>query len=380
MMRRAYGESFFQKVADVIQKAISDQKIDFIIHSGDFFNRSKPPPEVIDRAVKSFQPAIQKEIPIYILPGNHERSKLPLGLLPFNGNFNLFTKPTSFIFEKNGNTIKLTGFPYIRKNVKRKFNSLVKRAWFQCEGKQIKKPDFSILVIHQLIKGSCIENYTFRRNHNVVSFQQIPQKFNYIACGHVHRFQFLHNTKLDSIQSTNEFYSAKQDSSNHSWQFSNVPSQKSPIFRGPLISYAGSLERVSLAERKEPKGYIVCQLQASKHGIQSIEYKFHELPAINMVYLVWDLSKTSMADYVKQTLDTLYRVHTNSKSSQSQSEKRLTAIFRIRIRGKGSYSNEDIKYLRQEARRCNIYLTFSYRSVFEKKESTKKDLASKRNY
>ena len=120
MLRRAYGELFFQKIANVIQKAISNHHIDFIIHSGDFFNRSKPPPDVIDRAVKSFRPAIQKEIPIYILPGNHERSKLPLGLLPFsNGNINLFKKPSSFIFEKNGITIKLTGFPYIRKNAKK---------------------------------------------------------------------------------------------------------------------------------------------------------------------------------------------------------------------------------------------------------------------
>ncbi|MFX0123288.1 MAG: exonuclease SbcCD subunit D [Candidatus Hodarchaeota archaeon] len=362
LLRRSYGESFFRKVTEVIQKAISDHSVDFIIHSGDFFNRSQPHPEIIDRAVKSFQPAIQREIPIYILPGNHERSKLPLGLLPFsNGNINLFKKPSSFIFEKNGITIKLTGFPYMRKNVKGKFNTLVREAWFQCTGKQTKKPDFSILVIHQLIKGSCIENYTFKRGHNVVSFRQIPQKFNYIACGHVHRFQFLYNTRLNSIQSSNEFCSAKQDYSNHSWQFSNETSPTSPIFRGPLISYAGSLERVSLVERREPKGYIICQIETSKHGIQSINYNFHELPAIQMMYLIWDLHKAPMADYVKQTLNTLNRFHINRISSQSHRENDLTAILRVMIRGTGIYSNKDIKYLKQEARRCNIYLTISYR-------------------
>lgn len=356
--RRAYGETFFQKVTDVVKKAVFNHQVDFIIHSGDFFNRSKPPSEVVDRAVKSFLPAIQKEIPIYILPGNHERSKLPLGLLPFsNENIHLFSKPLSFIFEKNDAKIKLTGFPYIRRNVKRNFYSLVKKAWFH----QKEKTDFAILVIHQLIEGSCIENYTFRRGHNVIMFQQIPQKFNYIACGHVHRFQFLYNPRLGSIRSTNKFFSIKQHANNHTWQFNGRSNVTSPIFKGPLLSYAGSLERVSFTERNEPKGYIIGQFETGKNGAQSIDYKFHKLPAVQMVYLNWDLYKATITDYVDKTLDTLYNIHANSES-QNQGENAIIAIFRIRIHGKGSYSKTDIKYFREEARRCNTYLTFSYKA------------------
>jgi DNA repair exonuclease SbcCD nuclease subunit len=358
LLRRAYGELFFQKVADVVQKAISKHQIDFIIHSGDFFNRSKPPPEVVDRAVKSLKPAIHKEIPIYILPGNHERSKLPLGLLPFsNENIHLFSKPQSYIYEKNGISIKLSGFPYIRKNVKKHFNSLIKKAWSQCVG-QSTKSDYSILVIHQLIEGSYIENYTFRRGHNVVSFKPVPQKFNYIACGHVHRFQFLLNPQLKSIWSTNKFYSVQQNSKKHSLYFKGRSNLSSSISRGPLISYAGSLERVSLAERNEPKGYIIGELVATKRGIQSIGFEFHELPAIRMVYLIWDLNEGTMVEYVKKTLETIYEIHTDHK----QSEKGIVAIFRIRIRGKGVYSKQDINYLKQEAIRCNIYLNFTYKA------------------
>ncbi|MHA2247426.1 MAG: metallophosphoesterase family protein, partial [Candidatus Hodarchaeales archaeon] len=95
LKRRAYGELFFRKITEVLNKAISVHHVDFIIHSGDFFNRSKPPPEVVNRGIKPFQLAAQKGIPIYVLPGNHERSRLPLGLLPFYDNINLFTKPSS---------------------------------------------------------------------------------------------------------------------------------------------------------------------------------------------------------------------------------------------------------------------------------------------
>ena len=355
LLRRAYGELFFQKVSDIVQKAISQHQIDFIIHSGDFFNRSKPPPEVVDRAVKSLMPAIQKEIPIYILPGNHERSKLPLGLLPFsNENIHLFSKPQSYIYKKNGISIKLSGFPYVRKNVKMHFNSLIKKAWSQCAGPS-KKSDFSILVIHQLLEGSCIENYTFKRGHNVVSLQQIPQKYNYIACGHVHRFQFLLNSQLKSIRSTNKVYSVKQNSKEYSLYIEGRSKLNSSVFRGPLISYSGSLERVSFAERNEPKGYIIGELVSSKRGIQSIGFEFHELPAIRMVNLIWDLNKGTIVEYAKKTLENMYEI-------QKQREKGIAAIFRIRIRGKGVYSKQDINYLKQEAERCNIYLTFTYKA------------------
>ena len=356
--RRAYGEIFFQKVTDVVQKAVFNHQVDFIIHSGDFFNRSKPPSEVVDRAVKAFLPALQKEVPIYILPGNHERSKLPLGLLPFsNENIHLFSRPLSFIFEKNDVKIKLTGFPYIRRNIKRNFHSLVRKAWFH----QRKKTEFAILVIHQLIEGSCIENYTFRKGQNVIMFQQIPQKFNYIACGHVHRFQFLYNPRLGSIRSSNKLFSVKQNASNYTWQFEGRSNVTSPIFRGPLLSYAGSLERVSLMERNEPKGYIIGQFEIAKNGVQSIEYKFHKLPAVKMVYLNWDLYKATMTDYADKTLDTLYNIHSNNEL-QNQGKNAITAIFRIRIQGKWNYSKKDIEYVKEEARRCNIYLTFSYKA------------------
>ena len=89
-LKKEYCNLFFTKSEEVIKKAIKDHKIDFIIHSGDFFNRSKPPPEVIDRAVKPFSATAIKGIPIYLLPGNHVRGKLPFGMLHYQDNINVF--------------------------------------------------------------------------------------------------------------------------------------------------------------------------------------------------------------------------------------------------------------------------------------------------
>ncbi len=358
--RRAYGELFFQKIEEVINQAISEHHVDFIIHSGDFFNRSKPPPEVVDRGVKPFQLAAKRGIPIFIIPGNHERSKLPLGLLPFsNDNINLFSKPCSYTFKKNGFSIKLTGFPYIRHNIKKNFSSILKKAWINSLGRNPIKPDYSILVTHQLIEGSRIEHYTFRSGQDVVSFRQIPKLLNYVACGHVHRFQFLYNPSFSSVKSTNKSYFIEQDNINQIWQFNGKNGLKSSQFPNPIIAYTGSLERVSLAEKNEPKGYIIGELQLSEtgHKINDVKYQFHELDALKMVYLVWDLSKATIDDYVTQTLEKLYSV-----STLRRDEKRggLSGIFRVKIQGKRYDSSKNLEHLKQEAKRLNIYLTFSY--------------------
>ena len=68
-LRRAYGELFFRKVEEVIRRAISIHKIDFIIHSGDFFNRSKPPHEVVDRGVKPFNLLPERGFPFLLSQG-----------------------------------------------------------------------------------------------------------------------------------------------------------------------------------------------------------------------------------------------------------------------------------------------------------------------
>ena len=358
--RRAYGELFFQKLEEVINKAVTEHQVDFIIHTGDFFNRSKPPPEVVDRGVKPFQLAAKRGIPIFIIPGNHERSKLPLGLLPFSDtNINLFSEPCSYIFKKKEITVKLTGFPYIRHKIRQRFLNTLSKAWKNSESKKSLKPDYSILVTHQLIDGSRIEKYTFRNGHDVVSFHQIPKKINYVACGHVHRFQFLYNHGYSAIKSTNKLFCIEQDNIKQRWQFNGKNGFKSSRFHNPIIAYAGSLERVSIAEKNEPKGYIIGEVQLTEMGskINNVTYQFHELNAIKMEYLVWDLSKATIDDYVTLTLKKMYSIYSSKKGEKSLG---LTAIFKVKIQGEKYDSSKNLEYLKQEAKRLNIYLTFSY--------------------
>ncbi len=357
-LRRAYGELFFRKVEKVIREAISIHNIDFIIHSGDFFNRSKPPPEVMDRGVKPFQLATRKGIPVFIIPGNHERSRLPLGLLPFAiENICVFTHPCSYCFEKDGLSIKITGFPYIRHQARKTFSETLAKAWSKSSSYNSTKYDFSILVVHQLFAGSHIEDYTFSRGYNVVPMLQVLRKFNYIACGHVHRFQFLYENKPSLLKSTNRFYSVRQDYGAFNWCFDDENNDCSH-FPNPVIAYAGSLERVSFKERNEPKGYLIGELKPSitGHRTMNLEYQFHELSAVKMIHNIWDLSKSSMRDYINQTLEEMYDFHSTYKSNRNQPQEDLTGIVRIRIQGRKLHNNTFLDHFKREAKRLGFYL------------------------
>jgi DNA repair exonuclease SbcCD nuclease subunit len=359
LLRRAYGELFFLKVEKIIREAISIHKIDFIIHSGDFFNRSKPPPEVVDRGVKSFEFAARKGIPVFIVPGNHERSRLPIGLLPFsNDNLKVFADPCSYFFEKYGMSIKITGFPYIRHNARISFSEILKKAWNNSSANNTMRCDYSILVVHQILAGCRVENYTFRRGFDVVPMLQSLRKFNYIACGHVHRFQFLYETESPFLKSTNRFYLAEQDPRACNWHFDNKYSDCSQ-FPNPIIAYAGSLERVSFMEKNEPKGYIIGELKPSNKGQRTMNLKcqFHELSAVKMIYNIWDLSKSSANDYMNQTIEEMWGVHSTYKSNRNKRGGDLTGIIRIGIKGQRFHNNTILDYLKEEAKMLGFYLT-----------------------
>ncbi len=354
-LKKEYSNLFFTKSEEVIKKAIDDHKIDFIIHSGDFFNRSKPPPEVIDRAVKPFSETANKGIPIYLLPGNHERSKLPFGLLHYQDNINVFKIPRSFVFKKNAVIIQLTGFPYIRHYARDKFTEVVKQASkhnFKIQ------PHFKILVTHQLIEGSRVYNYVFRSGHNVIQSSDVPMGFSYIACGHVHRFQFLKQRKYSSsLLSTNEYGLIKQNCLTRKWQLIKNGNQSSATMSDPIIAYPGSLERVSLAERFEQKGFIIGKLFFSNelNQITHAEYKFHEIESVKMIYQTWNLSEKSSEEYIKNLFNELLEISVDSSSHS----KNLKGVIRIKIQGPRKLLSTELTEIKNECEKLNFYVTFS---------------------
>lgn len=249
--RRRRGHDFFANFERSLQPAI-DGDVDLVVHGGDLFYRSKVPAALVDMAMAPLVKVVDAGTPVYIVPGNHERSSIPLHLWTAHPNLHIFDQPRNFLWSGSKGSIALSGFPFARKGRDR-FRQLVVQTGFE------DKPEIPrLLCIHQAVEGAQVgpSDFTFRSGADVVRGRDIPAGFSAVLSGHIHRAQTL----------THDL-------------------EGRPL-AAPVI-YPGSIERTSFAERREHKGYVVLTigLLGRDKGVL-LEVSFIQLPARPMVSLV----------------------------------------------------------------------------------------------
>ncbi len=362
MLRHQYGKSFFNKVEQIFQSNIRKNKIDFILHGGDFFNRSEPFPDVVKKATSSLLWAA-KYVPIYLIPGNHERSKLPIGLLEYHENIHIFSKPCSYLFEKDEFRVKIAGFPYIRHHAQKKIKPVVSKAWKNEITKFRTHPHYSILLMHQLVQGSRVEHYTFNRGHNVVKSRDIPPYFDLVATGHVHRYQSLYEDNKRIVSSHTQ-HRMSQNVPSKTWCFISSSKQESKSFPNPMICYSGSCERVSMMERNEDKGYIYGRIDFNEtinHQSLKMELEFIPQPSVIMKYLKWDLTIKPLEQSMDELKFLIQKLYTNHSDSS------LAGIIHVSIQNPESTQFSEISPLVNYAKEKGVLLTFRWKK--KEKES-----------
>ena len=170
-------EKDFYEVFEKITDKIIEEKVDFVIHSGDLFDNSRPSP----LALLTFQKCLIKlknaNIPVYAIAGNHD-SVLRKGAIPPQVLFKKFglkvISPinTNYMYED----VFIAGLPYYSssqyKNLKNKLSDLSKKA---------ANHEKSILVLHQ-----GIDKY-FNLQYEL-EIGDVPDNFTYYAMGHLHNF------------------------------------------------------------------------------------------------------------------------------------------------------------------------------------------------
>ena len=271
--RRRRGEDFFRNFKLALQPALLRQ-VDLVIHGGDLFYRSRIPEQLVQMSMEPMQEVAENGIPVYIVPGNHERSRIPPGLWSDTPNLFIFDQPRTFLFRKADTTLAISGFPFIRK-IRDQFSETLRQTDYLNH-----KTDLQILCMHQAVEGAQVgpSNYTFRSGEDVLPGQNIPAAFTAVLSGHIHRSQIL-----------------KKD----------LQGRAMPA---PVI-YPGSIERTSFAESAEEKHYAVLELQARKNSGKLV---FHRLPARPMVTLEVDITACSPAELHQQIRTLLIPLDPNS--------------------------------------------------------------------
>jgi DNA repair protein SbcD/Mre11 len=213
--KRRRGIDFFHNFDEVLSYA-KNNNADLVIHGGDLFYRTLVPAPIIDMVYERIFDFAQSGIPIVIVPGNHESSRLPVSLFMQHPNIHYYTKAQIFKFSFKGVNFDIAGFPCIRKDVFSKFPGIANEIQSLLRTESVK-----LLCMHQSIGGAKVgpSDFTFRKSKDVIPIEDLPTPYNLILSGHIHRTQIL-------------------------WSKNKTP-----------ILYPGSIERTAFAEKDEEKGF-----------------------------------------------------------------------------------------------------------------------------
>ncbi|NIO06038.1 MAG: hypothetical protein GTN74_15995, partial [Proteobacteria bacterium] len=253
--RRRRGVDFFQNFNRALGPAFKGQ-VDLVVHGGDLFYRSRIPTVHVAEAFKPLLKIAEGGTPIFIVPGNHERSRIPDSLFVRHPNIHVFDKPRTFLLEARGATISLSGFPYCRDGVRYHFKTLVDQT-----GHGQIESDIALLCMHHIVEGAKVgpQDYTFKYAPDVIQGKNLPKGFAAVLTGHIHRAQTL----------------------------------TADLSGNPLASpvlYPGSIERTSFAERYERKGYLIVHaVPSEKRGGSIVSRSFVDLPTRAMYAITLDV-------------------------------------------------------------------------------------------
>ena len=247
VVRRRRGHDFLANYAAALKPALSGE-VDLVVHGGDVFDYPGIPPSLAYQAYAPLVEIAGRGVPVFIVPGNHERSRLPHDRFATHRRIHIFDQPRTFVTQIRGVRIALSGFPFERRNVRARFPELLERTRWGNESAHTR-----LLCMHQCVEGATVgpANFTFTAAPDVVRCRDIPGGFTAVLCGHIHRRQALTSDLRRRALAT------------------------------PVL-YPGSLERTSLAEIAEPKGYMVVSVILQREG-GSAHWEFRQLYSRPMI-------------------------------------------------------------------------------------------------
>ncbi len=270
---------------------------DFFIHSGDLFNKYYIPREILDELVRPLDELIAAGVRVLIIPGNHERSEFPFDLFHGQEGVFVFDRPGSVCLRVDGYSVGIAGFPFIREHSKRLFFEALHETEYWGM-----KADLNILVTHQAFDQAVVgpNGFIFRGTRSdTVLREAVPPDFDYIAAGHIHRYQVLPH----------------------------------PLKPRLHFVYPGSIQRMSFAEKDEEKGFVEGELLNDR-----IETRFLPLPAYEMEMVEIQAAGLSSAECEKAIRDQFWRCHQD-------------LVLRFNLAGGsrlGDYPQVDFDRLREE--------------------------------
>src|SRR5262245_3688043 len=238
IVRRRRGDDFFQNFERALEPARAGDA-DVVVHGGDLLYRSRVPGWVAEAALAPLKRLASSGVPVLLVPGNHERGRIPYPFLAVHEGLHVFDRPRTVVLDAGGVRVAFIGFPYTH-DIRRRFPQILAAA-----SRQNTTAEVRVLCLHHCVEGATCGpgNFTFRFGADVIRAADLPRDVAVTLSGHIHRHQVLRPAG------------------------------------GPPLIYAGSVRRTSFAEAPETKGFVVLLLTPYALG----SFEFRPLPARPMV-------------------------------------------------------------------------------------------------
>lgn len=247
------GEDFFAAFESALAPA-SRGEVDAVVHLGDLFFRSRISAALATRVFTRLAELADSGADVFWVPGNHERSGVPRGLLLDHPRIHVFDRPRTVVLRRHGLALALAGFPFTP-SARADF-----RALLAATRHDELEADARLLCLHQAVEGARVgaQEFTFRDGAEVVRGADLADDaagFLAVLCGHVHRAQVVER---------------------------DLAGRPLPV---PVI-YPGSTERTSSAERDEVNGFLTLAVERRDSvGPAGLRWDFHPLASRPMIVL-----------------------------------------------------------------------------------------------
>ncbi|MEZ4586400.1 MAG: metallophosphoesterase [Gemmatimonadales bacterium] len=270
--RRRRGQDFLDNYHRALGPALRGE-VDLVVHGGDVFNRSRPHSTVAYQAFEPLTRVADRGVPVFVVPGNHERGRLPHLRFARHPGVHVFDEPRTFRVEVRGVSVALSGFPSERDEVRARFGDLTERT-----GWREREAGLRLLCLHQCVEGATVgpADYTFTTAADVIRGRDLPRGFHAVLAGHIHRHQVLH------------------------------ADPRGRSLAAPVL-YPGSIERTSIAEASETKGFMIVTATVSDRGV-GLRWSFEALPARPLLVRelsLGDKSATALRAELAATIDSV---------------------------------------------------------------------------
>jgi exonuclease SbcD len=247
----------------LVDYAIENQ-VDLVLFCGDAYKNREPTPTQQREFARRINRLAQKGIPVFLLTGNHDLPNA-FGRATATEIFDTLaiqkvyvsSRPDIYRIPTRSGILQIVSLPWLRrsallsreetKNLKLKqINERLEQILTDIITANAQKLDPklpAILAAHVWVVGAKVgseSSMTIGQEHTLLPGSIAQPAFDYIALGHIHRHQVVHEN--------------------------------------PPVVYAGSLERLNFSEEADEKGFYVVDIEPDgETGERRVSFKFHRL-------------------------------------------------------------------------------------------------------